>query len=55
MKHDFSDVILMDKIRRQKIDLFSQRIMPEDADLVRPEVIESWIRSYNTWSGYVWL
>ncbi|NLB89499.1 MAG: sigma 54-interacting transcriptional regulator, partial [Syntrophomonadaceae bacterium] len=37
----------MDKIRQQKLDVIRQRISPQEANLVRPEVVESWIRSYN--------
>ncbi|KUG03737.1 transcriptional regulator [hydrocarbon metagenome] len=44
---DQSDIMLMEKIQQQKIDLVYQRISPSQADLVRPEVVESWMRSYN--------
>lgn len=42
-----TDINLMEKIKQQKIDIVQQRISPSQAELVRPEVLESWIRSYN--------
>lgn len=42
-----ADFILMERIRQQKLDVVTQRISPQEADLVKPEVVESWIRSYN--------
>ncbi|HZJ85283.1 MAG TPA: sigma 54-interacting transcriptional regulator [Syntrophomonadaceae bacterium] len=43
-----ADFILMEKIRQQKLDVIAQRINPSQADLVKAEVVESWIRSYNS-------
>lgn len=43
-----ADFILMEKIRQQKLDVIAQRINPSQANLVKPEVVESWIRSYNS-------
>lgn len=42
-----NDIILMERIRKQKIDLINHRISPAQVDLVRPEIVQSWIRSYN--------
>jgi Transcriptional regulator containing PAS, AAA-type ATPase, and DNA-binding domains len=42
-----SDIKLMDKIRKQKFDVINQRISPSEVDLVCPEIVESWIRSYD--------
>ncbi len=44
---DQSDIMLMEKIQKQKIDVVYQRISPSQVDRVLPEVVESWIRSYN--------
>ncbi|MGB4503572.1 MAG: sigma 54-interacting transcriptional regulator [Syntrophaceticus sp.] len=41
------DLILMEKIKQQKLDVIHQRISSSQVDLVRSEVVESWIRSYN--------
>lgn len=41
------DLILMEKIKQQKLDVIHQRISSSEVDLVRSEVVESWIRSYN--------
>ena len=43
-----ADLLLMEKLRQQKLDVLSQRITPSQADLVKPEVLASWIRSYNS-------
>ncbi|MGR6835994.1 sigma-54-dependent Fis family transcriptional regulator [Syntrophomonas erecta] len=43
----YSDLIWLEKIRQQKLDIISRRISPSQADLVKSEVVESWIRSYN--------
>lgn len=40
-------IILMEKIKKQKIDILNKRITPSQVDLVRPEIAESWLRSYN--------
>ena len=42
-----NDIILMERIRKQKMDLINHRISPAQVDLVRPEIVQSWIRSYN--------
>lgn len=42
-----NDIALMEKIREQKIRLISQNLSASDIDMVRPDVVESWIRSYN--------
>lgn len=42
-----NEIMLMEKIHELKIDVLSQRISPSQVDLVRPEIVESWIRSYN--------
>lgn len=42
-----NDIILMEKIRQQKVDLIEQRLTPSQIELVRPEVVDSWLRSYN--------
>lgn len=44
---DKNDLILMEKIRQQKDDLVSQRRHVQEVDVVRPDVLESWLRSYN--------
>jgi transcriptional regulator with PAS, ATPase and Fis domain len=36
---------LMEKIRKQKYDLWNGDIKPEDVELVRPAVVKSWLRS----------
>lgn len=41
------DIILMDKIKNQKFDVINRRIKPSQVNLVRPEIVESWIRSYE--------
>jgi len=42
-----NDLILMEKIRQQKAALLSQRLdIPEDS-LIRPKVLNSWLRSYQ--------
>lgn len=42
-----NEIILMERIRKQKLDLLNHRISPAQVDLVRPEIVQSWIRSYN--------
>lgn len=37
----------MDKIKKQKMDVLNKIIAPYDVDLVRPEIVTSWIRSFN--------
>ena len=39
------DKIFIGKIKQQKMDLLQKKITPSQADLVRPEIVESWIRS----------
>ncbi len=39
------DKQFLDKIKKQKFDVIEERIEPSQADLVRSEVVESWIRS----------
>lgn len=41
------DKILMDKIKKQKLDVINKRINPSAVDHVRPEIVESWIRSFD--------
>ncbi len=36
---------VMRKIRQQKMDVLEERISPSDADLIRPEILASWLRS----------
>lgn len=42
-----NEIVLMERIRKQKMDLLNHRISPAQVDLVRPEIVASWIRSYN--------
>ena len=42
-----SDITLMEKIKKQKMDVLNRCISPSQVDLVRPEIVESWIRSYD--------
>lgn len=42
-----NEIILMERIRKQKMDLLNHRISPAQVDLVRPEIVESWVRCYN--------
>jgi transcriptional regulator of acetoin/glycerol metabolism len=44
---DKNDIYLIEKIKKQKVDVINQRLSPSEVDLVRPEIVESWIRSYN--------
>lgn len=39
------NVELIEKIRKQKMDVIHKRISPNQVDSVRPEIVESWIRS----------
>lgn len=39
--------LIMDKIKKQKMDVLAKKISPEEANLVRPEIVASWIRSYK--------
>jgi Transcriptional activator of acetoin/glycerol metabolism len=36
---------VMRAIRQQKLDVLEKRISPSDADMIRPEILDSWIRS----------
>lgn len=42
-----NDRILMERIRQHKAALVNQRLDAHNADLVRTDVINSWLRSYN--------
>lgn len=42
-----NEIFLMKRIRKQKMDLLQQRISPAQVTLVRPEIVASWVRSYN--------
>ncbi len=42
-----NEIVLMERIKKQKTDVLNQRISPAQVDLVRPEIVASWIRSYN--------
>lgn len=42
-----NEITLMERIKKQKADLLQQRISPAQVDLVRPEIVASWIRSYH--------
>ena len=44
---DKDDLILMNSIRQQKADLLSQGLDVKSADVVRPDVLASWLRSYQ--------
>jgi transcriptional regulator of acetoin/glycerol metabolism len=44
---DKDDLILMNRIRQQKADLLSQGLDVKSADVVRPDVLASWLRSYQ--------
>ena len=44
---DNNDLMLLDSIRQQKTDLLSQGIDIKAADVVRPDVLASWLRSYQ--------
>ncbi len=44
---DKNDRILLDQIRQQKVDLLSQGLDVKMADAVRPDVLASWLRSYQ--------
>lgn len=48
-KHSVTDreIVLIEKIKKQKYDVLHKSISPSQVDLVRPEIIESWLRSYN--------
>lgn len=41
------DIILIEKIKKQKYDVINGRISPAEVDLVRPEIVDSWIRSHQ--------
>lgn len=42
-----NEIVLMERIKKQKMDLLNQRISPDQVNLVRPEIVASWIRSYD--------
>jgi len=44
---DQEELLLLDRIRQQKLDLLHKRISPSEVDMVRPEIVASWLRSYN--------
>lgn len=39
--------LIMDKIKKQKMDVLEKRIDPSSATLVRPEIVASWLKSYE--------
>lgn len=39
--------LIMDQIKKQKIDVLKKNIAPAEANLVRPEIVASWIRSFE--------
>lgn len=41
------DLFLIEQIKQQKIQVVNKLITPAQANLVRPEIVESWIRCYN--------
>ena len=42
-----NDLALMEKIRQQKAAMISQRFEIQATDIVRPNVLKSWVRSYQ--------
>lgn len=42
-----NDKMFLDKIQKQKLDVIKGYIEPSQVDTVRPEIVESWIRSYR--------
>lgn len=42
-----NDRILMERIREHKAALVNQRLDIQNPDIIRPDVINSWLRSYN--------
>jgi transcriptional regulator of acetoin/glycerol metabolism len=40
-----NDCLLMDKIKQQKMDLLAGKITPAQVDSVRPEIVQSWLKS----------
>ncbi len=44
---DKDELILLDRIRQQKLDLLEKRITPSQIDIVRPEIVASWLRSHS--------
>lgn len=41
------DIDLIKKIKSLKMDVINNRIDPKKISLIRPEIVDSWIRSYN--------
>lgn len=41
------EIALVEKIQQLKMDVINQCISPSQVGLVRPEIVESWIRSHN--------
>lgn len=44
---DLENENLIEKIKSQKIDVIKDRISQSQVDSVRPEIVESWLRSYS--------
>ncbi len=42
-----NEIILMERIRKQKIDLINGIITPAEIEIVRPYIVESWVRCIN--------
>ncbi|HWQ75441.1 MAG TPA: sigma 54-interacting transcriptional regulator [Syntrophomonas sp.] len=45
---DPDDINLINQIKKLKLDVIHQRIDKRDIDLIRPEVVDSWIRSFSS-------
>ena len=41
------DIELIQKIKALKMDVVNDRMDPDKKRLLRPEIVDSWIRSYN--------
>ncbi|WP_434510776.1 GAF domain-containing protein [Desulfitobacterium sp. AusDCA] len=47
IENEANIALLMDKIKKQKMDVLNKKIPPSEVDSVRPEIVISWIRSFN--------
>lgn len=47
IENEANIALLTDKIKKQKMDVLNKKIPPSEVDSVRPEIVTSWIRSFN--------
>lgn len=42
-----NEIVMMERIRKQKVDLINRIITPAEVEIVRQEIVDSWVRCIN--------